>query len=49
MSDNGGLSSVTSNAPLRSGKASEFEGGIREPMVIKWPGIVKPGTVSEIR
>jgi len=45
MSDNGGLSSVTSNAPLRSGKASEFEGGIREPMVIKWPGVTKPGTV----
>jgi arylsulfatase A-like enzyme len=45
ISDNGGLSSVTSNAPLRSGKASEFEGGIRVPLVIKWPGMTKPGTV----
>ena len=44
-SDNGGLSSVTSNSPLRSGKASEFEGGIRVPLVIKWPGEVTPGSV----
>ena len=49
MSDNGGLStaegSPTSNMPLRAGKGLLYEGGIREPMIIKWPGIVKPGSV----
>jgi arylsulfatase A-like enzyme len=52
MSDNGGNSvakgkggtSHTQNMPLREGKASVYEGGIREPMIVKWPGIVKPGT-----
>jgi arylsulfatase A-like enzyme len=51
MSDNGGLStsegSPTSNVPLRAGKGWLYEGGIREPMIIKWPGIVKPGSVSD--
>jgi arylsulfatase A-like enzyme len=46
MSDNGGLStaegSPTSNLPLRAGKGWLYEGGIREPMIIKWPGVVKP-------
>lgn len=41
MSDNGGLStsegSPTTNAPLRAGKGWLYEGGIREPMIIKWP------------
>ncbi len=36
-SDNGGWEGVTSNAPLRAGKASAYEGGIRVPLVIKWP------------
>jgi arylsulfatase A-like enzyme len=49
MSDNGGLStaegSPTSNLPLRAGKGWLYEGGIREPMIIKWPVVVKPGTV----
>ncbi|MBL7965931.1 MAG: sulfatase [Prolixibacteraceae bacterium] len=52
MSDNGGLSAVarggqlhTHNAPLRSGKGSAYEGGIREPMIVKWPGKVKPALV----
>jgi arylsulfatase A-like enzyme len=49
MSDNGGLStsegSPTSNVPLRAGKGWLYEGGIREPMIIKWPGVVKPGSV----
>ena len=49
MSDNGGLStaegSPTSNVPLRGGKGWLYEGGIREPMIIRWPGAVKPGTV----
>lgn len=45
MSDNGGLLGKTSNAPLRGGKAQAYEGGIREPMIIKWPGVVRPGSV----
>ncbi|MBL7152790.1 MAG: sulfatase-like hydrolase/transferase [Phycisphaerae bacterium] len=50
MSDNGGLSTVpreapTSNLPLRAGKGWLYEGGIREPVIIKWPGVVKPGGV----
>jgi len=48
MSDNGGLStsegSPTSNVPLRAGKGWLYEGGIREPMIIKWPGTVQPGS-----
>jgi len=48
MSDNGGLSTVpregpTCNLPLRAGKGWLYEGGIREPMMIKWPGVAKPG------
>lgn len=50
MSDNGGLSTVlseapTSNLPLRAGKGWLYEGGIREPMIIKWPGVIKGGSV----
>jgi len=45
-SDNGGLLGPTSNAPLRSGKGYAYEGGIRVPLLIKWPGVVKPGTIS---
>lgn len=37
-SDNGGLKSVTNNEPLREGKAYLYEGGIRVPLIIKWPG-----------
>jgi len=51
MSDNGGLSAVgrggaphTHNAPLSSGKGSAREGGVREPMIVRWPGVTRPGT-----
>ena len=47
-SDNGGLSSFTNNAPLRSGKGNPYEGGIRVPVIIKWPGVTKPGSVSNV-
>lgn len=45
-SDNGGESNVTSNAPLRGGKSELYEGGIREPFIAYWPGVIKPGMVS---
>lgn len=46
-SDNGGLASATDMAPLRGYKGTYYEGGIREPFFVKWPGVVKPGTQSE--
>jgi len=52
MSDNGGLAtaegSPTSNLPLRAGKGWMYEGGIREPMIIKWPGSGSEGSVSDV-
>ena len=39
----------TNNYPLRGGKATIYEGGTREPLIIRWPGVVKPGSrCSEI-
>ena len=46
-SDNGGLESLQDQAPLRGGKATVFEGGIKVPMAIKWPGVITPGIQSE--
>ncbi len=53
-SDNGGLSAHTRggkphthNAPLRSGKGSAYEGGLRVPWIIRWPSVVKAGTHSD--
>lgn len=37
---------VTSNAPLRGEKGSVYEGGIREPLIVRWPGKIKGGSVS---
>lgn len=55
MSDNGGLdceargqmpdgAGTRCNFPLRSGKGSVYEGGVREPMMVYWNGVTKPGT-----
>ena len=51
MSDNGGLAAHTragqlhvQNYPLNSGKGSAYEGGVREPMIVRWPGVVKAGS-----
>jgi len=46
FSDNGGFKYLQDQAPLRGGKAMVFEGGIRVPFAIKWPGVIKPGSVS---
>ena len=43
--DNGGEDRVTSNAPLRAGKSTLYEGGIREPLLVRWQEVVKPGSV----
>jgi len=49
MSDNGGLwPQSTSNAPLRAGKGYPYEGGIREPLIIKWPGATQPATTCGV-
>ena len=53
FSDNGGLCTKpkpgpTSNLPLRSGKGWCYEGGIREPMIVRSPGVTKPGTQCDV-
>ena len=47
--DNGGLDRngrPTENAPLRSGKGFAYEGGLRTPWIVRWPGVTQPGSVS---
>ncbi len=54
FSDKGGLAvydapttPATSNAPLRAGKGYLYEGGIREPMLVRWPGVIEPGSLCD--
>ncbi len=44
-SDNGGFAKATRNAPLRANKGSSYEGGIRVPLIIKWPNRAKAGSI----
>ena len=46
-SDNGGLLPITDNRPLRAGKGSAYDGGVRVPLLIAWPGVSVPGTTSD--
>jgi arylsulfatase A len=49
MSDNGGLwPQSTSNAPLRAGKGYAYEGGLRVPLIVKWPGQTAPGAACPV-
>lgn len=44
ISDNGGpLAQTANNAPLRGGKHQDYEGGVRVPFLVSWPGKLKPG------
>jgi uncharacterized sulfatase len=55
FSDNGGLRQrydgkddvVTSNAPLRDEKGTLYEGGIREPFLVRWQGVIEPGSICD--
>lgn len=46
-SDNGGSRRATTNKPLRGAKGELYEGGIRVPWIITWPGVTEPGTVCD--
>ncbi|MEA4935264.1 MAG: sulfatase [Paludibacter sp.] len=47
-SDNGGQIVATSNSPLKGQKGNLYEGGIRVPLIVKWPGKVKPGSEIDV-
>ena len=47
-SDNGGIRRISCQDPLRAGKGSYYEGGIRVPLAISWPGQIEAGDISEV-
>ncbi len=48
FSDNGGYANATSMAPLRGSKGMLYEGGIRVPMIARWPGKIKSGSSCDV-
>jgi arylsulfatase A-like enzyme len=47
FSDNGGSGSTADNGPLKGGKSWMFEGGLRVPCIVRWPGVIPAGTVCD--
>lgn len=47
-SDNGGIRDISYQNPLRAGKGSYYEGGIRVPLIIRWPGRIEKGSHSDV-
>ena len=46
-SDNGGIRDISYQTPLRAGKGSYYEGGIRVPLIIRWPGTIAAGSSTD--
>jgi len=47
-SDNGGIAAIHSQHPLRGGKGSYYEGGVRVPLIVSWPGHIELGSQSDL-
>jgi arylsulfatase A-like enzyme len=47
-SDNGGIAAINPQTPWRAGKGSYYEGGVRGPMIMSWPGKIKPGRCEAV-